>query len=466
MNRRFLLAMVMTTLALTVGIAAQEVEPRTFTLEQALQFARDHYPSVRVALEQVNASTANVSVARAAYLPRFDALWQSNRATANNIFGQLLPQSVLPSISGPVLPTTSAESVWGSAAGGLLAWEPIDFGLRSATVREAEASVHRARADQNVTLLAVQNAVAAAFLDVVRAQQAVTAAEADVQRRDVLARAARALADNQLRPGAEASRADAELAAARTRGIQARQAVAVGQAILSQMLGNSAAVTIDATRLLGNAAPGGASPGQNVEHPLLQSGQAGVDLARAREDLLAKTNLPRVYLQSSVFARGSGASPDGSFDGGADGLGLERTNWVAGVQIVFPNVFDFASVHARRAAASAVTRAESARYDEAVLTVTAQQRTADAMVEAARAIAQNTPIQLAAAQQSEMQARARYDAGLTGLVEIAEAQSLLVEAEYRNGEAKVNVWRALLAQAVARGDIARFVELLRGSGVR
>ena len=135
---------------------------------------------------------------------------------------------MLPAISGPVLPSASAQSVWGSAAGALFSWEPFDFGLRDATMREAEAGVVRARADEGLTRLAVQNAVGVAFLGVVSAQQAVAAAEADVQRRDVLARAAHALVDNQLRPGAEASRADAELAAARTRAIQARQALTVG----------------------------------------------------------------------------------------------------------------------------------------------------------------------------------------------------------------------------------------------
>ena len=193
-----------------------------------MQYALDHYPTVRAALEQVTASTANVSVAKAASLPRFDSVWQTNRATANNVFGQLLPQSVLPSISGPVLPSASGQSVWGSAVGGLFSWEPVDFGLRSAVVGEAEASVARARADEGLTRLAVQNAVGGAFLSVVSAQQALAAADADVQRREVLARAAHTLADNQLRPGAEASRADAELAAARTRAIQARAAVNFG----------------------------------------------------------------------------------------------------------------------------------------------------------------------------------------------------------------------------------------------
>src|SRR5919107_2303146 len=150
-----------------------------FTLAQALQYARDHYPSVRFALEQVNVAAANVTVAKTAYLSRFDTLWQADRGTANNIFGQLLPQSVIPSISGPVLPSASSHSVWGTAVGGLLSWEPFDFGIRGAALREAEATVVRARSDEALTQLAVQNAVGTAFLALTSAQQAVVAAEAD-----------------------------------------------------------------------------------------------------------------------------------------------------------------------------------------------------------------------------------------------------------------------------------------------
>ena len=132
---------------------------QTFTLAQALQYALDHYPSVRSALEQANITVANVNVAKTAYLPRFDTFWQTNRATANNIFGQLLPQPVLPAISGPVFQSASSQSVWGTAVGGLISWEPFDFGLRGATVREAEASVVRARAEETLTRLGVQTAV-------------------------------------------------------------------------------------------------------------------------------------------------------------------------------------------------------------------------------------------------------------------------------------------------------------------
>ena len=470
MNRpRITLIVVLSILGWSGGLRAQERTPQsasqTFTLEEALQYAIDHYPSVRAAVEQINVSSANASVARSAYLPRLDSLWQTNRGTANNMFGQLLPQSVIPAMSGPVLTSASTQSVWGSAAGALLSWEPFDFGLRDATVEAANAGVARARADEALTRLDVQSAVGAAFLAFVGAQQALTAADADVQRREVLARAARTLADNQLRPGAEASRADAERAAAQTRAIQARQAVVIAETTLRRVLGiPTGAVVVDTTRLLDRLPSGAAPAAATPEHPLTRSRQASVDLARANENVLAKTDRPRLYLQSSVFARGSGANADGAFDGGADGLGLERANWAAGVQVVFPNLFDFSSLHARRAASSAATRAEGARYDEALLTVTSQQQTADALVDAARAIAQNTPVQLAAAQQSEAQARARYEAGLASIVEVADAQGLLVQAEYQNAGARVDVWRALLAQAVTRGSVDAFIALLRASG--
>jgi outer membrane protein len=462
------ITIVLGVLAFAAAAGAQGASPppappgTQLTLDQAMQYAVDHYPTVRAALEQVNVSTAGVSVARAAYLPRLDSLWQSNLATVNNIFGQVLPQSILPALSGPVLPSASGQGVWSSATGALASWEPLDFGLRSASVAGAEATVTRARASEALTRLDVQGAVGAAFLNIVAAQRAVAAAQADVDRRDVLGRAVRALVDNQLRPGADLSRADAERAAAGTRLIQAQQTLMLAQTTLARVLGDtSGAIAIDAGALSDQLPPSDVPAVAATAHPLVQVRQAAIGVAQAQQQVLARTDYPRVYLQSSVFGRGSGADPDGQLDSGPGGLGLERVNWAAGVQVVFPNVFDFSSLRARKAAAAATTRAETALMDEAVLSVTSQQQATAVMLQGARAIAANMPVQLAAAQQSEAQARARYDAGLATLNEIADAQSLLAQAEMQDQLARVDVWRALLAAALARGSVAPFVTLIR-----
>jgi outer membrane protein TolC len=419
----------------------------------------------------VEAADAGVDAAHAAYLPRLDGVWQSNRGTANNVFGQVLPQSVIPALSGPVLPAASGQSVWGSAAGALLSWEPFDFGLRGATVAAAEASLSRARAAEKLGRLDVEAAVANAFLAVVEADRGVAAATADVERRTVLARTVHTLVDNQLKPGAEASRADAERAAAGTRLIRAQQAAAVSRLALARTLGVTARDLVIDAHGVADAAPdeAGVAPAAAsaaLSHPLAALRQAGVDEALAQAAILARTDKPRVFLQSSLSSRGSGAAVAGEFDGSLHGLALDRVNWAAGVQITFPNVLDFSSLRARRTAADATRRAEAARLDEALLMVTTQQEMAAATVAAARAIAANLPIQLAAAREGEAQARARYDAGLTGIVEIAEAQNLLAQTESQDELARVDVWRALLGEAVARGDLAGFVARLRAPGAR
>lgn len=427
-----------------------------------MEYAVDHYPTVRAAIEQVNASTAGVDVARSAYLPRLDSLWQSNRATANNVFGQVLPQGIIPALTGPVLPLASSRSVWSSATGGLFLWEPFDFGLRHAGVVSAEAGVTQARAGEALTRLDIQNAVAEAFLRALAAHRSVTAAEADLDRRNVLLRSVQVLVNNQLRPGAEASRADAERAAAQTRVSQAQQALTIAQATLTRMLGvTTGSVTITGDPLLARLPPMDFRSAATGTHPLAQTRQAGVDQARAREDVLARTDRPRVFVQSSLFARGTGADPSGALDDSINGLGLERTNWAAGIQVLFPNVFDFSSLRAQKAAAAATSRASVAMYEEALLTITNQQQTAGALLQTTRAIAANTPVELAAARQSETQARARYDAGLASVLEVAEAQNLLAQAEVQDELARVDVWRALLAASAAQGDLTPFMNLVR-----
>ena len=128
-------------LAITSSLAAQQVvQPAGLTLSQAIEKALDKYPAVRVSQEQMNAAAAAIELARTAYLPRVDTLAQVNRATRNNVFGMLLPQGVVPVISGPVIGSNNFGTVWGSAIGALVSWEPFDFGYRHANVEAANAS--------------------------------------------------------------------------------------------------------------------------------------------------------------------------------------------------------------------------------------------------------------------------------------------------------------------------------------
>jgi outer membrane protein TolC len=100
---------------------------------------------------------------------------------------------------------------------------------------------------------------------------------------------------------------------------------------------------------------------------------------------------------------------------------------------------------------------ESARYDRILVDLTAQLERTKVVEDSARRIAQNTPFQLQAARALEAQATARYQAGLGTVIEVADAQRLLTQAEIDDSIARLNIWRARLAIASARGDLQPFL---------
>src|ERR1700760_3474292 len=153
---------------------------QTLSIVTAVEDAERDYPLIHVTEAELNASIANIRLSRTAYLPRVDGLAQLNRATRNNVFGALLPQNTDPSMSGPVIGSNNGGSVWGSAAGFLVNWQPFDFGLRHANVETAIAASDKAAATGKRTQLEIATAAADAYLTVLVAGQAKQAAQAAV----------------------------------------------------------------------------------------------------------------------------------------------------------------------------------------------------------------------------------------------------------------------------------------------
>ena len=458
---RMALALVASGLAFAGKLKAQAAgEAKTFTVEEAVDFALKNYPAVRASLERVRAAEAGVGVARTTYLPRTDILWQTNRATDNNITGLLIPNSVTAPITGPVPLSVSNQSAWGSACGLLFSWEPLDFGYRGAKVDAAHAARNRASAEASLTRLDVSVATVNAFLTLLAAEQTARAAGADVDRREVFAKSVHVLVDNQLRAGADASRADAELARARVNLARAQQQVAVSRAAFANILGIAEqTVEVRESVLLG-APPAATAPGTSVSaNPAAEAQRARVQESQSLVHALDRSYYPKFYVQSVVMGRGSGVDPTGKFLGGTDGLGPDRGNWGAGVTVTFP-VFDIFSIKSKRAVESANERAEEARYDQELQDLTGQLRKAQASLDGARKVAENTPIEFDAARTTETQQRARYQAGLATLVDVSDAQSLLVQAEIDNALARLAVWQNLAAVSAAQGDLAPFLQFL------
>ena len=427
--------------------------------------ALTNYPAIRAAQAHADAASAGIDLARTDYLPRTDLLWQENRGTTNNVFGVLLPQSVIPPISGPVLGTKSFDSVWGSAAGLLLSWEPFDFGRRKASVDLARAVTRQANAGVELTRLDVATAAADAFLAVLAADQTVLAAQANVERMQTFDKAVQVLVDNQLRAGADASRADAELAAARIQLIQAQQTAEINRARLAEALGLAGTVvTIDDGPLLTLPSIGSIQPPNFKTHPQALAQAAAVETVRARQRILDRSYFPRFNYETAISGRGTGALFNGKTES-TNGLLPQTPNWATGLSVNFP-LFDIFSIRSRQRIEASNAAEEKARYDQVIQNLRAQDARAKALIEGASRIAENTPVQLKAAHEAEVRARARYDAQLANVTEVAEAQRLLAQAEIDDAVARLGVWRALLVAARVQGDLKPFLEQVLNAPVQ
>ena len=317
-------------LVATGHAVAQGQVPSTLDLRGAVELALARHPSVRESQAREEAAGEGRAAARLAYMPRVDLLWQQNRATRANTFGMMLPQGAVPGISGPVLDdeTLFPSSAWGSAGGLLATWEIADFGQRKAGIDLASAGVAAALARGELTQL------------------------------DIAAGAA-----------------DAELAAARIQLIQAEQAAELGRIALAEALGIDGTVPpLDPGRLLDPEPPPAGTALPLEAHPSARAQEAAIDVVRARETLAARSFLPRVGLQSAVFARGSGAAVDGV---NRDGNGLlpQVSNWAVGVSVTFP-VLDIFSSNTRQRLEAANARAEEARYQDTIQRLRAEEASA------------------------------------------------------------------------------------------
>jgi outer membrane protein len=433
-----------------------EAQPGSLTLAQAVENAVQYYPSIRVTQEQMNAAAAGIRLAQTAYLPRVDGVAQVNRATRNTFYGLLLPQGVIPGVDG--IPANNLGSVWDSGLGVLVTWQPFDFGWRAAKVAAATGERERAQATVTRTKYDISVATADSFLTVIAAQQTAQAARAAVDSWQVLLQSIHALVAAQLRPGADESRVQAELALARTQVAQAQQAIDIAQATLAQFVGLTPPLpNLTPGKLLDPAPPDQPEPPlQAAANPLAIEQNAAIAQAQSQLKAIERTYHPQFFVQGLAATRGTGMLTDGSRLGGFNGLAPTVQNYSVGLTVTFP-VMDKFAIREQEAIESANVRAGQAQYQVIANNLEARFNAALAALAGARNVAASTPVEVTSARVALGQATARYQSGLAAIDDVAQAERLLVQAQIDDALARLSIWRARLQVATARGDIQPFL---------
>src|SRR5262249_25168245 len=152
--------------------------------------------------------------------------------TGNVLRGGLYPMRNIPIVSGPPTGRSFSDASLGAVVGAGASWDALGLVQKIAQVDAVLADAAQAHATLDARRLTIAFAAADQLLDVVARSETVRSARATVERSRVFSTIVDALAKQELRPGADASRAQAELALAQTQLIRAEQQEAVSRAEL------------------------------------------------------------------------------------------------------------------------------------------------------------------------------------------------------------------------------------------
>jgi outer membrane protein TolC len=440
---------------------------RTLTLSEAVDIAIRDFPSIPTARYRLRAAKADISLAKTAYLPNFNLDMQEMRSTQNVIAGTIMPQAMtfdtIPVQSGKEGSSSTFKSIWATNQAANFNWLLYDFGLRGSNVELAQAQAKLARANLRLTELDVAFAAAESYLNIVAAEQTIRAAKATVNRMEAASVTARTMVSKGLQPGVDAARADYDVSQSKIALIKAERATELARVDLAERLGVAGSyINVVAEPLVIGPARAIPDAAVNLEsHPLALLETANVKTWAAKVHVLDRSWYPHLWLNSAIWGRGSGAT--GQSPPVAGGILPQVGNYMAGLSLSFP-VLDYFPIRARKQSAINNQLAQTASLDLALQILQQKNDRARVLLSESRRIAEETPHLVQAARQNEIKVLERYEAGLTNMVAVAEAERILAEAEVEDALAWIEVWRSILALGYVQGDLKPFLQLVSAAG--
>lgn len=449
--KRSLLSFIACFLVAALASAAEPSARRTLTIEEALKTAQAKHPRMQAVRAQTEASSARVTVSRAALLPQVgaSAAYTYSRGRSAT-FVPLGAGATGTGTSGSGTATTPATAYSTSSGSsnyrfGLSASELLyDFGQTTGRWKAAGATLQSLQAQERAAAVQLAFNLRQVYYTTAAAKALVRVAKENLRNQDAHLRQIQGFVEAGTRPEIDLAQARTDRANAQVQLINAEVAYDTDKALLNQAMGVEGGVDWDVADV-----PSQAIPGEDGSADDLMG-----DAMSARPDLQSLARQIEAQELTTRSIRGAYAPSLGAtaslYEQGPD---LGKLNWSAFVGLnlnwqLFGGGITDAQVRESRANTVAL-RAQyelqrqqvRADVEQARLSV----RATKAAIEAAHEAATNARIRLGLAE-------GRYQAGVGNVIELGDAQLALTTADAQEVQAIFNLAtaRARLLQALGK----------------
>jgi outer membrane protein TolC len=444
---------------------AQAQGKSNYTLSELIDSARHHLPLLLQKQALVNSAKAGITDARHAYLPNAYLGDQVSLGTDNSLPGSYLSYGIIPSSSAGVRSTNEYQSAAGNIAIFQSEYELLDFGLKNATLRHAEAYANLSQADFDRDLYLLKWQVGKLYLDLYKNQIQLGIDLQNVAHYEAIFKVIQAVTQSGIKAGADSSLALAELSKSRINYNQTQGQFRQLQEDLSFYTGLAATqITIDtnSTKKYFSALDQ-ASPVQYADslvNPLTDYYVAQKSLYTRTEELVRKSYLPKVFLNGAAWARGSSYDYQGNYKSLSEGLGYQRFNYMAGATLIYDL---FNGVHRRDKLAISHNNTLASDYDlqQQELSFKNIGNKADEAIRTALKNLVEIPQQIRAAQEGYDQKTAQYKAGIINLIDLTNASFVLYRSQSDYVQALSDWLLANLDKSAASGKLDLYIQLIK-----
>jgi outer membrane protein TolC len=440
-------------------------QQKKYSLKDFVDSAQHHLPVLLQKQALIEAAKAGVTDARHAFLPTSFVGDELTVATDNSIPGSYISFGIIPSSSSGVRSSNIYTSAIGNIGFFYNQYELLDFGLKKATVRNAQAYLQLTQADRDREAYLVKWQVVRLYLDIVKSEFQLAIDQQNASRYDTIFTVIRAVTESGIKPGADSSLAKAELSKARTTYNQTLGALGQLRQELAYLSGVAATnIVIDTTNTRGYLASLGSTgntPAGGTTNPLIDFFDKEKALYLQREELVKKSYLPRVLLNGVGWARGSSIDYTNNYKSStASGLGYQRFNYLAGLTLEY-DLFNV--VHRRDKVRIAVDNALASDYglQQEELSLQNVGNKADEAIRTATKNLAEIPIQIGAAGDAFDQKTAQYKAGIINLVDLTNASFILYRSESDYVQTLSDWLLANLDKYSATGGLDQFIQSIK-----
>ncbi len=387
-------------------------ERMALSMKQAvdLSLSADGNARIQLAKELITATNTRFAQSKASLLPSIDgSIVQQNFTRNLKAFGVQIPIPGYPDVVGPInvfdARVTASQTVF-------------DFSAIK-RVQAAKAQVDVAKAEEEAARNAVSDAVARAYLALLRAGETVVVNEANVRMAEALLKLASSQKQAGAATGIEVTRAQVQLANEQQRLLTARNERDRAEIQLLRIVGLKMDLHVDPTDSLHFA------PAENVsiEEAVETAKRMRADLrVQSRREILSKLNYDAVKWERL---------PSIAAFADAGGIGLDpadsRFTRTVGVALRIP-VFDGGRRDARRAESASNLRQEQIRGRDLLRQMESEIRLAFESLQSAEGQLKVAEQGLQLSETELAQARRRYEAGVGASIEVSDAQTRLARS--------------------------------------